>query len=258
VTDPVRSRGTGDVRGGSKPRTSPGFLALARWSMQGHDRGMSGQAAVPRRERTRLWRPIVSESVPTPRPGAVARLRRRSKAALLSGPRRDRWQQPRRVIDALGIEQGMRAADIGSGGGYFTMRLARAVGAEGYVYAVDTDADLRSLVADRAAARDLTNVTTVAPPQHAPGLPEPVDLAIIVNAFHHLPDPPDYLRALVEQHLAPNARVAVIEAVPRWWLLGHATEPAVIRAALEDAGLTIEAEHHFLRRQSFQVARGTN
>lgn len=199
----------------------------------------------------------MSESAPTLRPGAVMRLKRRLKAAALSGPRRDRWQQPQRVIDALGIEQGMRVADIGSGGGYFTMRLARAVGPEGCVYAVDTDADLRSLVADRAAAGELTNVTTVAPPQHEPGLPEPVDLAVIVDAFHDLPDPPAYLRALVEQHLALNARVAVIEAVPRWWLLGHATEPAVIRAALEDADVTIEANHDFLRRQSFLVARGT-
>ena len=200
---------------------------------------------------------MMSESAPTLRPGAVVRLKRRLKAAVLSGPRRDHWQQPQRVIDALGIEQGMRVADIGSGGGYFTMRLARAVGAEGCVYAVDTDADLRSLVADRAAAGELANVTTVAPPQHEPGLPEPVDLAIIVDAFHHLPDPPGYLRALVEQHLAPHARVAVIEAVPRWWLFGHATEPAVLRAVLEGAGLTIEAEHGFLTRQSFLVARGT-
>jgi trans-aconitate methyltransferase len=198
---------------------------------------------------------MMSESAPTSRPGAVVRLRRRLKAAVLSGPRRDRWQQPQRVIDALRIKQGMRVADIGSGGGYFTMRLDRAVGPEGCVYAVDTDADLRSLVADRAAAGEFINVTTVAPPPHEPSLPEPVDLAIIVDAFHHLPDPPAYLRALVEQDLAPNARVAVIEAVPRWWLFGHATEPAVIRAALEGAGLTIEAEPHFLGRQSFLVAR---
>jgi tRNA A58 N-methylase Trm61 len=62
---------------------------------------------------------------------------------MLSAPRRDRWQQPHCVIDTLGIEQGVRVADIGAGGGYVTMRLARAVGAEGWVYAVDTDADLR-------------------------------------------------------------------------------------------------------------------
>jgi arsenite methyltransferase len=198
---------------------------------------------------------MMSETAPTSHASAAVRLRRQLKAAVLSGPRRDRWQQPQRVIDALGIKRGMRVADIGSGGGYFTMRLSRAVGPEGCVYAVDTDADLRSLVADRAAAGEFINVTTIAPPRQEPGLPEPVDLAIIVDALHHLPDPPAYLRALVEQYLAPNARVAVIEAVPRWWLFGHATEPAVIRAALEGAGLTIEAEHHFLGRQSFLVAR---
>ena len=197
----------------------------------------------------------MSESAAALRPSAVVRLKRRLKAAMLSGPRRDRWQQPQRVMDALGIEPGMRVADIGSGGGYFTLRLAQRVGPEGCVYAVDTDSDLRSLIADRAAADELTNVATVTPPEHEPGLPEPVDLAIIVDAFHHLPDPPSYLRAIVDRHLAPNADVAVIEAVPHWWLFGHATDPAVIRAALEGAGLTIEAEHHFLRRQSFLVAR---
>jgi arsenite methyltransferase len=224
--------------------------------MQEHDHGMGGQAARRAvRELRDFGGPMMSESAPTLRPGAV-RLKGRLKAAVLSGPRRDRWQQPQRVVDALGIKQGMRVADIGSGGGYFTMRFARAVGPEGCVYAVDTDADLRSLVADRAAAGELTNVTTIAPPQHEPGLPEPVDLAIIVDAFHHLPDPPAYLRALGEQYLAPSARVAVIEPVPRWWLFGHATEAAVIRAALEDADLTIETKHDFLRRQSFLVARG--
>lgn len=197
----------------------------------------------------------MGESGSTPRPGVIARLRRGLKAAVLSGPRRDRWQQPRRVVRELQIEPGARVADIGSGGGYFTMRLARAVGPEGRVYAVDTDADLRSLVADRTAAAGLANVVTVAPPEHEPGLSEPVDLALVVDSFHHLPDPPAYLRALADGQLAPGGRVAVIEPVPRWWLLGHATAPAEIRAAIEDAGLTIEVEHAFLRRQSFLVAR---
>lgn len=199
----------------------------------------------------------MTESPPPQRPGLVVRLRRRLKAAVLSGPRRDRWQEPERVVDALGIERGMCLADIGSGGGYFTLRLAPAAGPEGHVYAVDTDSDLRWLVADRAAAHGLANVTTFAPPEHEPGLPEAVDLAIIVDAFHHLPDPPTYLRRLVEQHLTRDGRVAVIEPVPHWWLFGHATEAAVIRAALEGAGLTIEAEPDFLSRQSFLIGRRT-
>lgn len=189
------------------------------------------------------------------KPGSLIRLRRSVKAAVLSGPRRDRWQQPRRVIDALEIPEGARVADIGSGGGYFTMRLARAVGPAGRVYAVDPDADLRSLVADRAVERGLSQVVAIDPLADDPSLPEPVDLALIVDAFHHLPDPRGYLRTLVEHHLASDGRVAVVEAVPRWWLFGHATEPATIRAALESAGLIVEADHDFLSRQSFHVGR---
>ena len=40
-------------------------------------------------------------------------------------PRRDQWQMPSRVIDALGLKSGMAVADIGAGTGYFSMRLAR-------------------------------------------------------------------------------------------------------------------------------------
>jgi hypothetical protein len=54
------------------------------------------------------------------------------------------------------------------------MRLARAVGAEGCVFAVAIDADLRSLVADRAAAGELANVITVAPPGMGPVCPSPL------------------------------------------------------------------------------------
>src|SRR4030095_12939357 len=52
---------------------------------------------------------------------------------------RDRWQQPDGVIEALRLRPGDRVADLGSGGGYFTFRLAKAVGPTGHVYAVDVD-----------------------------------------------------------------------------------------------------------------------
>ena len=42
-------------------------------------------------------------------------------------------------MDAMGVKSGHRVADIGSGYGYFTFRLAARGGAEGKVYAVDID-----------------------------------------------------------------------------------------------------------------------
>ena len=56
---------------------------------------------------------------------------------LLEAPDRDAWQKPEQIMDALGIADGSAVADIGAGGGWFTLRLARRVGPNGLVYAQD-------------------------------------------------------------------------------------------------------------------------
>lgn len=179
-------------------------------------------------------------------------LRIRLKSFAVSGPRRDRWQQPDRVIAALGLSEGNRAADLGAGGGYFTFRLARAVGPQGVVYAVDTDADMSLLITQRASADKVGNVITVAATADDPALPQSVDLVLTVNAFHHLPEPATYF-ATVAKYLNPGGRIAVIEARPRWFLFGHATQRSTIASTMADAGYTAVERHDFLPRQSFQV-----
>lgn len=184
---------------------------------------------------------------------ALGRLRGALKSAMYSGPARDRWQHPDRVVAALAIEEGQRVADLGAGGGYFTYRLARAVGAQGRVYAVDPDGDMRSRIGERAARKGYGNIVTVEPGDDDAGLPEPVDLVLTVNAFHHLPDDrTGYFERLAEA-LRPGGRVAIIEARPRWFLFGHATDPVRIRSVLTAAGYTVTAEHDFLSRQSFTI-----
>ncbi len=53
--------------------------------------------------------------------------------ALLEDPKRDEWQKPDAVIQALNLKEGQVVADIGAGSGYFTLRLARMVGQKGRV-----------------------------------------------------------------------------------------------------------------------------
>jgi ubiquinone/menaquinone biosynthesis C-methylase UbiE len=184
----------------------------------------------------------------------LRRARSRLKAYANSGPGRGRWQHPDRVMAALPVGPGQRVADLGAGGGYFTFRVARAVGPAGRVYAVDTDPDMRELVAGRMASEDCRNVVPVAAQPDEPALPEPVDLVLLVDAFHHLPDPAGYLARLAGQ-LRPDGQVAVIEARPKWFLFGHATEPAEISATMTAAGYRLSEQHDFLPRQSFQVFR---
>lgn len=178
--------------------------------------------------------------------------RLRLKAFAYSGPGRDRWQHPDRVIEALSLRPGQRVADLGAGGGYFTFRISQAVGDEGRVYAVDTDPDMRALIAHRVARERRANVVPVAAEPAGPDLPEPVDLVLIVNAFHHLPEPAAYLPRLAPL-LRPGGRVAVIESRPKWFLFGHATEPAAIRSAMAAAGYALVDDHDFLPRQAFLI-----
>ncbi|MGH8906543.1 MAG: class I SAM-dependent methyltransferase [Egibacteraceae bacterium] len=171
-----------------------------------------------------------------------------------SGFSRDRWQQPDRVIAALRLRPGDRVADLGAGAGYFTLRLARAVGPSGVVYAVDTDEDLPRVLAAKASRRGLDNVVTVEAGPEDPCLPEAVDLVLLVNTYHHIPDPARYFTALARS-LRPAGRLAVIEALPirLHRLFGHATQPDRIHSTLAEAGYTRVGDHDFLPRQSFQL-----
>ena len=56
---------------------------------------------------------------------------------LLEGADREQWQKPDQIMDALKIAEGSVVADLGAGGGWFTVRLARRVRENGRVYAED-------------------------------------------------------------------------------------------------------------------------
>lgn len=168
---------------------------------------------------------------------------------------RDRRQQPERVLAALGVQQGQRVVDVGSGTGYFTLRLARAVAPSGVVYAIDTDRDLLGHI-ERVARREGLPVRPVLAEPHRPALPEPVDVAFLSHSYHHLPDRPAYLPALREL-LRTGGRVGVVESLPRKDWLGrwsaHTTDPDALRREMEDAGFVRVAEHDWVERATFQV-----
>ena len=171
---------------------------------------------------------------------------------------RDGWQQPERVVEALEIQPGAHVADLGAGGGYFTFRLADAVGTDGRVYAVDVDRDMTDYLTERAREEGRANVEVVLAPYDDPTLPEAgVDLIFTVNTYHHIQDRSAYF-ARAARALTPGGRVAVIDFRPEGLfqrIFPHSTSAAEIRAEMESAGYKLDAEHDFLDDQSFQVFR---
>ena len=170
-----------------------------------------------------------------------------------SGLDRDEWQQPERVVAALELRPGARVADVGAGGGYFTFRLADAVGPTGLVYAVDVDPDMLDYLRERAADEKRANVRVVEAAYDDPKLPDGgVDLVLVVNTYHHIENRVDYF-ARVKRALAPGGRLAIVELSEDGFVGGHFTPPATVEKELAEAGYALAAKHAFLARQSFLI-----
>jgi ubiquinone/menaquinone biosynthesis C-methylase UbiE len=169
---------------------------------------------------------------------------------------RDSWQHPARVIESLSLAPGQRVADLGAGGGYFTFLLARAVGPNGVVYAIDVDADMTGLLERRAADGNHTNVEVLLVDPVEPELPDaPLDLIFTCNTYHHIHDPAAYF-ARLRRHLRSGGRIAIIDHKPEGWLqrlFPHSSASETIRSEMEAAGYALQSAHDFLPKQSFLV-----
>ncbi len=169
---------------------------------------------------------------------------------------RDKWQKPEEVIRALELKPGDHVADLGSGGGYFTFHLAKAVGPTGQVYAVDVDKGLNEYIAGRARDEGFTNISVILAKYDDPLLPtDGVDLIFTSDTYHHLENRVVYFRN-ARKYLRPAARVAIIEYNGSGWfdgLFGHWTSSATIRQEMEAAGYHLQNEFTFLPRQFFLV-----
>jgi predicted methyltransferase len=127
------------------------------------------------------------------------------------GAKRDAWQQPERVMDALGVRAGSRVADVGCGEGYFVMHLAKRVGGEGRVYAVDVDEDSLARVRRRAEKEGFANVEILRSRTDATLLPsESVEVVLVVNAYHEMREADAMLHSIREA-LKPGGLLAIID-----------------------------------------------
>jgi predicted methyltransferase len=191
-------------------------------------------------------------------PGAAAQQRQHGRLfppqdlGLLEGPDRDAWQRPDDIMDHLRIGEGTVVADLGAGGGWFTIRLAHRVGPNGKVYAEDIQPEMIGSIRRRVEREGLKQVEPVLGTPLDPQLPAPVDVVLIVDAYHEMDDPVTLLRN-VRRSLKPGGRVGIVEFTKH----GHGpgppmeerVDPEKVIADAKAAGLTLESRGDFLRYQ---------
>ena len=175
---------------------------------------------------------------------------------------RDAWQKPAEVVEALGIERKDAVlADIGSGSGYFTRRLAAKV-PDGRVYAVDVEAKFVRYIEDQREVWGLPNIVPHLAHYEDPMLPEEsIDLVFSANTYSFVPDRVAYFRK-VRRALVPEGRVAIVDFRPDARPPTGAAPPprrrvaeATVVAELEAAGFRLERRETFLPFQYFLVFR---
>jgi predicted methyltransferase len=167
---------------------------------------------------------------------------------LLEAPDRELWQKPDQIMDALGVAEGSKVAELGAAGGWFTLQLAERVGPNGRVYAEDIQAAMLEGIRRRMQSENITYVTTVLGTPSDPRLPGGLDAALISDAFSEMDVPEDRMLVVtllrnVAAALKPQGRLGIVDWTPGGGGPGpdakHRVDPKRVIAAASAAGLQL-------------------
>ncbi len=132
-------------------------------------------------------------------------------AEWLTRDSREKEEACSKLLAALEVKPRQTVCDLGCGNGYYTLRLAKLVGPQGSVWAVDIQPEMLKLLTDRAATRNVTNLKPTLGTATSPNLPaEAIDLVLLVDVYHEFSHPEDMLED-VRACLNPTGRVALVE-----------------------------------------------
>ena len=180
------------------------------------------------------------------------------KAKMFNRKASDPKNRPEQILETLSLQLGQNIADIGAGGGYFTLRFANVVGREGQVYAIDTNPEFLRFIKSSAIQKGLNNIKTILVTEDKLILPEKsFDLIFVRNVYHHLLNRVDYFRNLTSA-LKLHGKIAIIEykrSGPFSFrrIFRHYVPKEEIIDEMEESGYRLNKNFDFLPEQSFSI-----
>jgi len=132
-------------------------------------------------------------------------------ASWLVRPERDQEENASLSFRQLKLQPGMTVCDLGCGNGYWTLPMAREVGSNGRVLAVDIQAEMLQKLRERSAQFNYTHIEPIRSTVSDPRLPEnQVDLLLMVDVYHEFSHPESMLWG-IRRSLKSNGVVALLE-----------------------------------------------
>jgi precorrin-6B methylase 2 len=141
----------------------------------------------------------------------IAHVMGHQAADWLERPEREEEERTDLLVKSLGLRPGEIVADIGAGTGYLSRRLAKLVGEQGQVLAVDIQPEMLELISKNMADAKVTNVKPILGTISDPHLPPAsVDLVVMVDVYHEFSHPFEMMENICKS-LKPGGRVAFVE-----------------------------------------------
>ena len=165
--------------------------------------------------------------------------------SIFEEPGREKRLQIDRVMDLLQLKPGSTIADIGAGGGWFSVRAARRVGPKGRVIAEDINPKFIASIQQRAQREHLANIVPVLGTPDDPKLtPNSLDAALMLKVYHEIAHPPLVL-ANLRAALKPGARFGIIDRNGSG--ADHGLKESIVRDEVEHAGFRQVARYDFTK-----------
>ena len=138
---------------------------------------------------------------------------------MIETPDRIEWQKPDLIMDKLRIADGSRVGEIGAGGGWFTILLARRVGPNGMVWAEDVQLPMVDFIGRRVQRENLPWVKPLLGTSTVPGLPPKLDTVLIAFGYAEMDEPERpkdivTLFANAARSLKPDGCFGVVDFLP--------------------------------------------
>lgn len=169
---------------------------------------------------------------------------------------RDKWHQPEKVMDLVGVRPGMIIGEVGAGHGYFTFKLSQRVGEAGKIYANDISRSALRYLRERCNREGITNIETVIGEVKDPLLPKDLDMVFIVNVLHDLANPVELLNNL-SISLKSDAHVVILDRDPE--KLDYSTDHFLSREEvlekIEESVFELERLETFLPQHNIYIIR---
>lgn len=167
------------------------------------------------------------------------------RAKILDDPKRLSFLNPFDIIRQAGVKEGMYVADIGSGTGFLSIPLSKAVGESGRIFAVDINEGMHDILKGKMEDQGIKNIeTTLSQEDRIPLGDASLDMAFTINTFHEFDG--DSTLEEVKRILKPHGKFFLIDWKKEEMPMGP---PVQERKSLEEsknilAGLGFQVESH--------------